>query len=139
MALASPRVRSTSVEAQEFPELARRYEVSAVPKILLNERVEHSHCRLAPVAEARHVAGEVIAAIQPRATEVRRVDESLPHPHEQVLASGRAGQRRRGRHLREDAESLRLQQKPRGGHRLVEAEGRHHAEPVLVHIATWYS
>ena len=40
MALASPRVRSTSVEAQEFPELARRYEVSAVPKIVLNERIE---------------------------------------------------------------------------------------------------
>jgi predicted DsbA family dithiol-disulfide isomerase len=40
MALASPRVRSTAVEAQEFPELARHYEVSAVPKIVLNERVE---------------------------------------------------------------------------------------------------
>ena len=40
MALASPRVRSTAVEAQEFPELARRYEVSAVPKIVLNEQVE---------------------------------------------------------------------------------------------------
>jgi predicted DsbA family dithiol-disulfide isomerase len=40
MALASPRVRSTSVEAQEFPDLARRYEVSAVPKIVLNDRVE---------------------------------------------------------------------------------------------------
>jgi len=40
MALASPRVRSTAVEAQEFPELAQRYEVSAVPKIVLNERVE---------------------------------------------------------------------------------------------------
>jgi predicted DsbA family dithiol-disulfide isomerase len=40
MALASPRVRSTSVEAQEFPDLARRYQVSAVPKIVLNDRVE---------------------------------------------------------------------------------------------------
>ena len=40
MALVSPRVRSIAVEAQEFPELARRYEVSAVPKIVLNERVE---------------------------------------------------------------------------------------------------
>jgi predicted DsbA family dithiol-disulfide isomerase len=40
MALASPLVRSTSVEAQEFPDLARRYQVSAVPKIVLNERVE---------------------------------------------------------------------------------------------------
>jgi predicted DsbA family dithiol-disulfide isomerase len=40
MALASPLVRSTAVEAQEFPDLARRYQVSAVPKIVLNERVE---------------------------------------------------------------------------------------------------
>lgn len=40
MALASPRVRSTSFEAQEFPDLARRYGVSAVPKIVLNDRVE---------------------------------------------------------------------------------------------------
>jgi hypothetical protein len=40
MALASPLVRSTCVEAQEFPDLARSYQVSAVPKIVLNERVE---------------------------------------------------------------------------------------------------
>ena len=40
MALASPRVRSTSVEAQEFPELASYYAVSAVPKIVVNDKVE---------------------------------------------------------------------------------------------------
>jgi predicted DsbA family dithiol-disulfide isomerase len=40
MALASPNVRSTSIEAQEFMELARAYQVSAVPKIVLNDRVE---------------------------------------------------------------------------------------------------
>lgn len=40
MALASPRVRSTSIEAQEFQELSRYYQVSAVPKIVLNDRVE---------------------------------------------------------------------------------------------------
>ncbi len=40
MALASPHVRSTSIEAQEFMELARAYQVSAVPKIVLNDRVE---------------------------------------------------------------------------------------------------
>jgi predicted DsbA family dithiol-disulfide isomerase len=40
MALASPRVSSTSVEAQEFPDLARQYAVSAVPKIVLNDRLE---------------------------------------------------------------------------------------------------
>src|SRR5205807_9419663 len=101
--------------------------------------VEDSHHRPATLFEDCHVAGEVIADIEPRATQVRRVDESLPDPHEQVLASGRASQRGGGRHLREDAESLRFQQKPRGGHRLVEGERRHYAEPVLVHMATWYS
>jgi hypothetical protein len=40
MALASPHVRSSSVEAQEFPELASYYQVSAVPKIVVNDRVE---------------------------------------------------------------------------------------------------
>ena len=37
MALASERVRSTSVEAQEFPELSGHYEVSSVPKIVVND------------------------------------------------------------------------------------------------------
>ena len=40
MALASPRVRSSAVEAQEFPELASYYAVSAVPKIVVNDKVE---------------------------------------------------------------------------------------------------
>jgi hypothetical protein len=40
MALASPHVRSFSIEAQEFPELASYYAVSAVPKIVVNDRVE---------------------------------------------------------------------------------------------------
>ncbi len=40
MALASPQVRSSSVEAQEFPELAQYYAVSAVPKIVVNDTVE---------------------------------------------------------------------------------------------------
>ena len=33
-------LRSTSVEAQEFPDLARRYQVSGVPKTVVNEEVE---------------------------------------------------------------------------------------------------
>jgi Thioredoxin domain len=40
MALASPHVRSFSIEAQEFPDLASYYAVSAVPKIVVNDRVE---------------------------------------------------------------------------------------------------
>jgi predicted DsbA family dithiol-disulfide isomerase len=40
MAVASDRVTSTTIEATEFPELSRSYRVSAVPKIVINDRVE---------------------------------------------------------------------------------------------------
>ena len=38
MALASEMVRSTSIEAQEFPELSGQYDVNSVPKIVVNDR-----------------------------------------------------------------------------------------------------
>ena len=40
MAVASERVRATAIEATEFPDLSRAYRVSAVPKIVINDRVE---------------------------------------------------------------------------------------------------
>ena len=40
MAVASDRVTSTAIEATEFPDLSRTYRVSAVPKIVINDRVE---------------------------------------------------------------------------------------------------
>ena len=40
MAVASDNVRATAIEATEFPELSRRYQVMAVPKIVMNERVQ---------------------------------------------------------------------------------------------------
>jgi len=40
MAVASDRVRSTAIEATEFPELARAYRVMAVPKVVINDRVQ---------------------------------------------------------------------------------------------------
>jgi hypothetical protein len=40
MAVASDRVRATAIEATEFPDLSRAYRVSAVPKIVINERVQ---------------------------------------------------------------------------------------------------
>lgn len=40
MALASPHVKSTSIESREFPELAGEYEVYAVPKIVVGDRFE---------------------------------------------------------------------------------------------------
>jgi alkyl hydroperoxide reductase subunit AhpF len=40
MAVASERVRSTTIEATEFPDLSRAYQVMAVPKVVMNDRVE---------------------------------------------------------------------------------------------------
>jgi len=40
MAVASDKVRATAIEANEFPELSRAYRVNAVPKIVINDRVE---------------------------------------------------------------------------------------------------
>ena len=40
MAVASERVRATAIEATEFPDLSRAYRVMAVPKVVINERVE---------------------------------------------------------------------------------------------------
>ena len=40
MAFASPHVTAVAVEATEFPDLARRYRVSGVPKTVVNDQVE---------------------------------------------------------------------------------------------------
>lgn len=40
LALASEHVRSASIEAQEFYDLAASYAVYAVPKVVINDRVE---------------------------------------------------------------------------------------------------
>ena len=40
MAVASERVRATAIEATEFPELSRAYRVMAVPKVVMNDRVQ---------------------------------------------------------------------------------------------------
>ena len=40
MAIASERVTATAIEATEFPELSQTYRVSAVPKVVINDRVE---------------------------------------------------------------------------------------------------
>jgi hypothetical protein len=39
LAVASEQIRGTCVEATEFPDLARRYSVMAVPKTVVNDRV----------------------------------------------------------------------------------------------------
>ena len=40
MAFANPNITAYAVEATEFPDLARRYQVSGVPKTVVNEDVE---------------------------------------------------------------------------------------------------
>ena len=40
MAFASQHITSYAVEATEFPDLARRYRVTGVPKTVVNETVE---------------------------------------------------------------------------------------------------
>jgi len=40
MAVASDKITATAIEATEFPELSQAYRVSAVPKVVINDRVE---------------------------------------------------------------------------------------------------
>jgi predicted DsbA family dithiol-disulfide isomerase len=40
MAFANPNITAYAVEATEFPDLARRYRVSGVPKTVVDETVE---------------------------------------------------------------------------------------------------
>lgn len=40
MATASAKVTGDVVEASEFPELVQRYQISGVPKTIVNDRVE---------------------------------------------------------------------------------------------------
>jgi predicted DsbA family dithiol-disulfide isomerase len=40
MAVESARVTADVIEAMEFPDLARRYSVRGVPKIVINDQVE---------------------------------------------------------------------------------------------------
>ena len=40
MAFASPHITAWAVEATEYPDLARRYRVTGVPKTVVNEKIE---------------------------------------------------------------------------------------------------
>jgi len=40
MAFASPHITAAAVEATEFPDLARKYRVSGVPKTVVNDEIE---------------------------------------------------------------------------------------------------
>jgi alkyl hydroperoxide reductase subunit AhpF len=40
MAVASDKITAIAIEATEFPDLSRAYRVMAVPKVVINDRVE---------------------------------------------------------------------------------------------------
>ena len=40
MAFASPHITAYAVEATEFPDLARRYQVTGVPKTVINDEID---------------------------------------------------------------------------------------------------
>jgi predicted DsbA family dithiol-disulfide isomerase len=40
MAFANPNITAVAVEATEFPDLARRYRVTGVPKTVVNDTIE---------------------------------------------------------------------------------------------------
>ncbi len=40
MAFLNPNITAAAVEASEFPDLARRYRVTGVPKTVVNEEIE---------------------------------------------------------------------------------------------------
>ncbi|MBI3974808.1 MAG: thioredoxin family protein [Armatimonadetes bacterium] len=65
LAIESPRVRTDIVEATEFPSLARRFNVYAVPKVVINETHEFVGALPEPhfvAAVGRAVAGDGEAA-----------------------------------------------------------------------------
>lgn len=48
MAMVSPNITADVIEATEFPELSQRYQVMAVPKIVINDKVEFTGAQPEP-------------------------------------------------------------------------------------------
>jgi predicted DsbA family dithiol-disulfide isomerase len=63
MAFASPQITAVAVEATEFPDLARKYHVTGVPKTVVNDRVEI----LGAVPQDAFVPGVMAALSEPSA------------------------------------------------------------------------
>jgi protein-disulfide isomerase len=59
MAVESERVTADVIEAMEFPDLARRYAVRGVPKIVINDRAEF----VGALPEAEYLA-QIRAAVE---------------------------------------------------------------------------
>jgi predicted DsbA family dithiol-disulfide isomerase len=87
MALASPHVHSSSIEAQEYPQLAASYAVSSVPKIVINDRVAF----LGGLPEDAFVDAVLSAAgIEPGPTGSEAPGGSTPAGKEPAAGSGSA-------------------------------------------------
>ena len=65
MAVESDRITADVIEANEFPELSAAFQVSGVPKIVINDRVE----LLGSQREARFVQAILDAARPPESIE----------------------------------------------------------------------
>jgi hypothetical protein len=61
MAFANPNITSYAVEVTEYPDLARRYHVNAVPKTVVDDKVEI----LGALPEPDFVAQALAPAVQP--------------------------------------------------------------------------
>ena len=48
MAMANEHITADAIDATEFPELSRQYQVMAVPKIVINDRVEFTGAQPEP-------------------------------------------------------------------------------------------
>lgn len=46
--MANEHITADAIDATEFPELSRRYQVMAVPKIVINDRVEFTGAQPEP-------------------------------------------------------------------------------------------
>ena len=65
MAFASQHITSYAVEATEFPDLARRYRVTGVPKTVVNDTVEILGALPQDAFVEQALAGFLPAASQP--------------------------------------------------------------------------
>ncbi|UCD26867.1 MAG: FAD-dependent oxidoreductase, partial [Candidatus Bathyarchaeota archaeon] len=73
-ALANEKIRADMIEVSQFPELAQRYEVTGVPKTVINER--HSFEGALPTG---NVYLEVLKAVNPE--EYSRLEEAIRELH----------------------------------------------------------
>jgi len=65
MAFVNPHITAVAVEATEFPDLARRYRVSAVPKTMVNGEFEILGALPQDMYVSQALAGFLPAAGQP--------------------------------------------------------------------------